>query len=114
MRNSYIAPTLLILLALSPSVAQSYTEDQKQAAIQNLAMISMAKKWCPDYQIDQETTVSAAMMLVDLTHEPYATKFTEERAAAEKMVGEYGTTAFCAAAFKIYGPAGGLNLMMKK
>jgi hypothetical protein len=109
-----MAALLSAAAMLSSYSAGAATEDQKQAAIQNLAMISMAEKWCSDYQIDQESTVSAAMMLVDLTKEPYSSKFTEQRAAAEKMVGQYGTTTFCMAAFKVYGPDSGLNLMMKK
>lgn len=109
-----IAAYVAALIVLLPVSANAVTEEQKQAAIQNLAMISMAKKWCTDYQIDQESTVAAAMTLVDLTKEPYATRFTQERASAEKMVGQYGTTTFCLAAFKIYGPDRGMNLMMKK
>ena len=115
MRSTFlVSAALLSVILIGSAPASAITEEQKQAAIQNLAMISMAKKWCTDYQIDQESTVSAAMMLVDLTKEPYASKFTEQRASAEKMVGQYGTTTFCMAAFKIYGPDRGMNLMMKK
>ncbi len=110
--KSFVAIATLMISA--PTGAWAVTEEQKQSAIQNLAMISMAKKWCTDYQIDQESTISAAMLLVDITQEPYASKFKDERTSAEKMVGQYGTTVFCAAAFKIYGPERGMNLMMKK
>lgn len=114
LRSSSILAISMIAGLCCSIPARAATEEQKQAAIENLAMISMAKKWCTDYQIDQESTVAAAMSVVDLTQEPYTTKFKEQRGAAEKMVGQYGTTTFCLAAFKIYGPERGMNLMMKK
>ncbi|MBP2505471.1 uncharacterized protein YceK [Methylobacterium sp. PvP062] len=113
-RLSSIVALTIVTSFCGSITARAATEEQKQAAIENLAMISMAKKWCTDYQIDQESTVAAALSVVDLTQEPYTSKFKEQRATAEKMVGQYGTTTFCLAAFKTYGPERGMNLMMKK
>lgn len=104
----------VIALTIS-SAAFSQTLESKNL-MQNLATLTVASKWCEDYKIDVDGMVQIAILAdVNISKEPNKAYFVERRKEYEGMMGQYGMNAFCAAAYKRFGPGGPISgLMMKK
>lgn len=94
--------------------AQAMTSSEQEALIENIAILSLAEKWCTSYQIDKERVAKIAMLAADISKEPQKTKFFTKRSEVEKIIGESGTSAFCMTAYKVFGPGGEVSGFMMR
>ncbi|MFY9293308.1 MAG: hypothetical protein WAP03_21805 [Methylorubrum rhodinum] len=90
--------------------------EEKNNAIDNLASLVVASKWCDDYIIKKETIVDIVIaMKIDISNKSTKKLLEDKKAEYEKVMGEAGATAYCTYAYKVFGPGGDIpGLMMKK